>query len=427
MRIAYNIFIWFYGIAVTLAAFSNKKAKQWVDGRKDIFSRLKQSGIKGEAIIWVHCASLGEFEQGRPVVEKLKEVYPEHKILITFFSPSGYEVRKNYKEADYIFYLPLDTPKNARNFLNIVRPQMALFVKYEFWYNYINELHRQKIPLIHISVNFRSSQIFFKPWGQWFRKQLMKITWIFVQNEKSLDLLDRIKIHHADVSGDTRFDRVADLPGEKMDSITLDSFRNNSLTLIGGSTWKPGEKMICSFLKKNHETIKIILAPHLVDDGHIKEIVSLFEKYNPVLFSKIKQYDDNNIIPKEIKDKLILSRVMIIDTIGLLSHIYRYGDIAYIGGGFGVGIHNVLEAAIYELPVIFGPNHRKFNEAIAIKELGSGFSVNNEQEFIDIAKRLITDETFRKESGINANTFVKKNSGATHLIINKVKEYIIAG
>ena len=393
---------------------------------KTSLKKLKKVGFKGQKIIWVHCASLGEFEQGRPVIEKLKESYPNHKILITFFSPSGYEVRKNYPGADYVFYLPLDTAKNARKFLNIVYPQMAIFVKYEFWYNYINELHKQKIPLFHISVIFRESQPFFRLWGKWFRNQLMKITWIFVQNKKSLNLLDHINISHADISGDTRFDRVVSLPNEQFESGLFSCFKSNSTLLIGGSSWKPEENMMLSLLQKNTDNLKIILAPHLVDKDHISEIKKSYSEFNPVLFSEIQNTDAKNI-PSEISNKLVKSKILIIDTIGLLSHIFRFGDFAFIGGGFGVGIHNVLEAATYSIPVIFGPNYHKFNEAIGLRDLNSGFPINNESDFINISHKLINNEDYRKKCGKIAGNFVKENAGATSIILNKAKEFIVAG
>lgn len=425
MRFFYNIFVRIYGLLITLAYPFNAKARLWLDGRKDIFKKLRAAGFQGQSIIWVHCASLGEFEQGRPVIEKLRECYTNHKILITFFSPSGYEVRKNYQGADYIFYLPLDTKKNVRNFLKIVRPQMAIFVKYEFWFNYIEELHKQKIPLFCISVMFRNSQYFFKPWGLWFRKQLLKVTWLFVQNEKSLELLDKIKIHHADVSGDTRFDRVLEIPNEPIDNNVFNTFTNNNVIFIGGSTWKPDEKLISSLLVKHPQNLNVIIAPHLVDKDHIADVLALFKDFDPVLFSEMKKYMGNEI-PDKVKAELRNSKVLIIDSIGMLSHIYRFADIAYIGGGFGVGIHNVLEAATYGVPVVFGPNHKRFNEAVMLKDVGGGFAISDEKDFMSICGNLIDDNTYRQQSGKIAVNYVEQNAGATPLIINKAKEYIVA-
>lgn len=426
MKFFYNIFVKIYGLLITLAYPFNAKARLWIDGRKGIFHKLEESGFDGQSVIWIHCASLGEFEQGRPVIEKLRECYSNHKILITFFSPSGYEVRKNYQGADYIFYLPLDTKKNVRKFLKIVRPQMAIFVKYEFWFNYIEELHQQKIPLFCISVMFRSSQYFFKPWGIWFRKQLLKVTWLFVQNEKSLELLDKIKIHHADVSGDTRFDRVIEIPNEYIDNNIFNAFTNNNVVLIGGSTWKPDEKIISSLLKKHPQNLKVIVAPHLIDKDHINDVMALFKDYNPVLFSEIKKYMGKGI-PDKVKEELKNSNVLIINSIGLLSHIYRFANLAYIGGGFGVGIHNVLEAATYGIPVVFGPNYQRFNEAVMLKKDGGGFAISDEHDFVAICENLIDDITLRENSGKIAAKYVKDNAGATSLIINKTKEYIVAG
>lgn len=415
MTLIYNIIISLYALSARIAANFNAKAKLWVVGRKGLFSRLEKSDIIGNSIIWVHCSSLGEFEQGRPIIEKLRVSFPDHKILLTFFSPSGYEVRKNYEGADYITYLPVDSKSNAHRFIDTVRPQLVIFIKYEFWFNYINELYNQKIPLLFASVIFRPSQHFFKPWGHWFARQLNKASYIFVQNNESLELLDRIRIYHADVSGDTRFDRVLQLPEEKVTFPIVEEFKGNSRLLIGGSTWASGEKILLEVLSKSENEFKLVIAPHMINNEHIEELLSRFKQYGPVLYS------DGST------EKLPDSKVLIIDSIGFLSSIYRYAYIAYIGGGFGVGIHNLLEASTYGVPVIFGPNYQRFREAIDLKENGGGFPIENANQCFDVTTKLIVNKEFYDSSSTTAANYVANNAGATEMIIGKVKEYIVAG
>lgn len=415
MRFLYNIFIQLYSFSIRIASNFNSKAKLWVEGRKDVLSELKKSEIIGKPVIWVHTASLGEFEQGRPIIENLQVSFPDHKILLTFFSPSGYEVRKNYNGADYVAYLPIDSPDNAKQFIDLVHPQLVIFIKYEFWFNYINELYINKIPLIFASVIFRSSQYFFKPWGKWFAKQLNKISYLFVQNEESLKLLDSIKVHHADVSGDTRFDRVIELPEEDVSYPIVDEFKCNSKILMGGSTWPPGEKILLNLLAGSDEDFKLIIAPHMINKEHIDDILNRFEDFNPVRYSE------------GITDKLQKSKVLIIDSIGILSMLYRYAHIAYIGGGFGVGIHSLLEASTYGVPVIFGPNYSRFREAIDLKDNKGGFPIENSNECLEIFNRLMKDHEFYNQSSASAVDYVRNNAGATLSIICIVKEYIVAG
>lgn len=414
MKLIYNTFIFLYLLSIRIAASFNQKARLWVEGRKDVFTKLENSNIIGKQIIWVHCSSLGEFEQGRPIIEELRISFPDHKILLTFFSPSGYEVRKNYEGADYISYLPADTSFSARRFVDLVKPQLAIFIKYEFWFNYIDELYNRKIPLIFASVIFRSSQHFFKPWGGWFARQLNKATFIYVQNQESLHLLDSIKIYHADVSGDTRFDRVIQLPEENVSFPIIESFKGNAKLIIGGSTWPPGEKLLLELADNLDEGCKLIIAPHLINKEHIEELIRKFNRFNPLLYS--------DGINEETS-----SKVLIIDNIGFLSLIYRYATIAYIGGGFGVGIHNVLEASTYGVPVIFGPNYKRFREAVELGNNGGGFPVENYEQFSSISKKLLSENEFYENSSAIASKYVIENSGATHMIINKVKEFIVAG
>lgn len=415
MKLIYNIFIFLYLKSIWAASFFNGKARQWIDGRKDLLSRISAEQLSNKQIIWVHCASLGEFEQGRPVIEILKSTYPDHKILLTFFSPSGYEVRKNYIHADYVYYLPIDTRKNAHQFIKLVNPKVVIFVKYEFWYNYIHELYSQKIPLIFVSVIFRKSQLFFKPWGVWYAKLLNKITYLFVQNNESIDLLDSIGIYHAGVSGDTRFDRVIQLPDEKVSFPVIESFKGESTLIVAGSTWQPDEKILHDLILNSSLKIKLVIAPHLINVEHISEIQKRFEEYNPILYSVASASDVNN------------SNVIIIDSIGMLSQLYRYASIAYIGGGFGVGIHNLLEASTYGIPVLFGPNYKRFREAVELRDNGGGFPIANSYDCIKIIEKLILDQAAYDISASTAKQYVYENAGATQLVINKVKEYIVAG
>ena len=413
MKVIYYIFVYIYIYVVKIASVFNPKAKLWVNGRKDILTKIKSTGISEKQIIWVHCASLGEFEQGRPIIEKFKNLYPNHKILLTFFSPSGYEVRKDYELADYVFYLPMDTISNARQFVNIVRPKLVVFIKYEFWFNYIDELYIQKIPLIFVSVIFRPSQLFFKSWGSWFVRQLNKVSYIFVQNEESINLLDSIGVHHVEISGDTRFDRVIQLPEDTIEFPIIKNFKDDVKLVIAGSTWQPGEKILFSLLEKSDCDFKLIIAPHIVSKEHVEEIMLRFKQYNPVLYS--------NGSTSNLKQ----SRVMIIDSIGLLSLLYRYADIAYVGGGFGVGIHNLLEASTYGMPVLFGPNYKRFREAIDLRDLGGGFPIENSEELIEVFHMLMLDQDYYNNCSGIAKNYVINNAGATQLIVSKVKEFIV--
>ncbi len=412
MHFLYNISVLLYALGIRIAALFNSKARRWLMGRKGIFSELAAAFNGNEKIIWFHCASLGEFEQGRPVLEALKERYKDHKILLTFFSPSGYEVRQNYAQADYVFYLPLDTAQNARKFITLTRPRLAVFVKYEFWFNYLRELSRNKIPLLMVSVIFRPSQHFFRPWGRWFRRQLQKVTYFFVQNQDSKDLLSTVKVFHVGVSGDTRFDRVLQLADEEMKLPVMEAFSGGSPLLVAGSTWPSDEDLLKSLLEQSEQSFKLVLAPHLVDKEHIQQILEKFSSWQPVLFSQQKDAD------------FAESRVLVIDSIGMLSGLYRFAKIAYIGGGFGAGIHNVLEAATYGLPVIFGTNYKRFQEAVQLSELGGGFPVENSSECLSAFNRLMTDTVFCSNSADISRKFVVNNAGATGRVVEKVKEYL---
>jgi len=413
MRFLYNLFVFTYRLAIKMAAFfGNEKAKKWVEGRKNIFTELAHAIGKDDKIIWIHCASLGEFEQGRPLIETLKKRYKEYKILLTFFSPSGYEIRKEYDLADYIYYLPMDTPGNARKFIRIAHPRIVFFIKYEFWFNYINELSVRKIPLFMVSTIFRPSQHFFKFWGAWFKKQLRKVTFLFVQDQESLELLENIKIYHADMIGDTRFDRVIAMAEENKKFPVIEEFAGKELLLIAGSTWPSDENKLVGLLERLKTPFKLLMAPHQIDKEHIDQLVKGFDKYNPVLYSKASTADLKN------------SRVLIVDAIGYLSYLYKYADVTYIGGGFGAGIHNLLEAATYGKPVIFGPNHQKFKEAIDLKNAGGGYAISGTEDLISSCALLLSDQQKRSESGAAAKRYVTSHAGATEKVLDKANEYV---
>lgn len=409
MRFLYNIFIWIYGAAIGVVAFFNNKAALWVNGRKNIFSRIELDLKKDERLFWFHCASLGEFEQGRPLIEKIKKNNPEIKIFLTFFSPSGYEIRKEYAYADYVFYLPADTPANAKRFVKLLKPEMAFFVKYEFWFNYISQLKKNKVPLYLVSGVFRTEQHFFKPWGRWFRKQLGNYSFFFLQDEKSAQLLKQIGLENLMVTGDSRFDRVNEILNNKTDFPIIKKFRDGKRLLCAGSSWPPDEEIILSYFKTEKPRLKLIIAPHDIGKKHIEEIKSKFKGLKTILYSEA-------INGEETKDK----DVLIIDSIGLLNAVYRYADIAYIGGGFGVGIHNLLEPAVYGIPVLYGPNHKHFREAVEMSQNQGGFPIEDKEDFRRIMNQLLNDENFYNENAKNAAGYITKNTGATQLIFRKV-------
>jgi 3-deoxy-D-manno-octulosonic-acid transferase len=408
MALLYKTGIFLFSLAVRFASLFNEKAKQFVRGRKDWKTNLKNRVEKDARYIWVHCASLGEFEQGRPVIEEIKNQFPEFKIILTFFSPSGYEIRKNYNEADIVSYLPLDTKTNARTFIDIVNPEKVFFIKYEFWYYYINELKKQNIPLYIISAIFRKNQHFFKNtvWGKWYRKTLFKFEHFFVQNETSAELLKSIGLNNISVAGDTRFDRVAAIAKAARKIEIVEKFKGDNLLIVAGSTWKPDEELLTEFINQS-KNIKFIIAPHEVSDTNVNRIHQLLKKA-AISFSKITEPETDNY------------DVLIIDSIGLLSSLYQYGNAAYIGGGFGVGIHNILEAATFGMPIVFGPNYKKFKEAVDLISDGGAFAITKYNELELIFNRLISDEKFKNSASEISRNYVEKNVGSTKFIIKKV-------
>jgi 3-deoxy-D-manno-octulosonic-acid transferase len=410
MRFTYTISIFLYSVAIHIASLFNSKAKLWVNGRKNIFQNislaLKNSDLRtpDSPLIWFHCASLGEFEQGRPLMEKIKSQQQEYKILLTFFSPSGYEIRKNYAGADYIFYLPIDSAKNAKKFIEIVNPKMVFFVKYEFWFNYLSVLKNKNIPLYLVSGIFRENQHFFKWYGGWFKKQLNCFTTFFLQNEASYELLKSNGFENCQIAGDTRFDRVFEVSKNIKSIPIIEQFKQGDAVFIAGSSWSEDEKIIAESKLNN---FKLIIVPHEIDEKHIKTVIQQFSSLKTIRFS---QANENNI-----KD----SQVLIIDNIGMLSSIYQYGTVAYIGGGFGKGIHNILEAATFALPVIFGPNYQKFSEAIELIHLGGAFSIKDASEFQKTIQ-LLDDKAVLQTASHIAKHYVQSRVGATDKIFASI-------
>lgn len=410
--IFYNIFLVLFKAGTYIAALFNKKAKKWVAGRKNIFKRLEKAIPAGEKLVWVHCASLGEFEQGRPVIEKLKAIEPGYKILLTFFSPSGYEVQKNYTGADWVFYLPMDGPRNAKRFLEITKPSLVIFVKYEFWFYYLKKVKYRDIPLLLISANFRKDMSFFKWHGSLQRKMLGRFDHLFVQNQTSKELLDSLGLAAiCSVSGDTRFDRVIEI-AEKFEPLpSVEKFMGTKKVLVAGSTWKPDEDLLkecLGFFQFNK--IKLIIAPHEVDKNHIRELMKLFP--GAVLYSGISSQQTG-----EEAD------VLIIDSIGILSRLYNYGYACYVGGGFSrTGIHNVPEAAVYNKPVLFGPHYLKYSEAVGLVQEKGAFSINNKDELISLLNNFIRHPSLYDTTAGLAGNYVRANSGAAKKIVDFIQE-----
>lgn len=394
MSILYTISIHFYVITIHIASLFNAKANLWVKGRKNIFQKLAKLTKEDQDIVWFHCASLGEFEQGKPIIEGYKIKHPTHKILLTFFSPSGYEIRKNYDGVDWVFYLPADTKKNAKKFINTVNPLKVIFIKYDFWFNYMYELNKNNIPFYSASSIFREEQAFFK--YNWFEKQLNNISHFFVQDQNSKELLKNIGFSNCTVVGDTRFDSVITNNKNFIRIPLIEKFCENKTTIICGSTWPKDESLLEKYIKKN-PNYNYIIAPH-----EMQNISELKKQTSALLFSKANNTNISN------------SNVLIIDSIGILSNIYKYGDLAYIGGGFGSGIHNILEAVAYGLPVVFGPNYQKFKEANELIELEVAKDISNHSE---LETTILSFIDF--DSSISKN-YIKNNAGATNIIISSI-------
>jgi 3-deoxy-D-manno-octulosonic-acid transferase len=409
MLFLYNIAIKIASSLLPIIAIFVPKIKLFVDGRKDVFSILSRKIKLTDQTIWFHAASLGEYEQGLPVIEKIKEEYPMHKIIVSFFSPSGYEVRKNNTVANVTVYLPVDTSANAQKFIRLANPSMAFFIKYEFWPNYLNELKKHKIPTYLVSGIFRENQMFFKWYGKFYREALDAFTYFFVQNEKSKNLLRQLGKTNVAISGDTRFDRVATILEKDNDLDYISQFKNNTLTIVIGSSWPKDEDLLLDFINSNTLNVKFIIAPHNIKAVQIEQLKNSITK-KPVLFSEMQE--------KNLAD----FDVFIIDTIGILTKIYNYADIAFVGGGFGnPGVHNLLEPAAFGVPIVIGPNYSHFAEATALVNMGGCVSVSNKTELIAAFKDLITDPNYRSEKGHICSTFVQMNKGASRIILNNIE------
>ncbi|MBQ9547026.1 MAG: 3-deoxy-D-manno-octulosonic acid transferase [Bacteroidales bacterium] len=419
MRFVYSIGIYAYLFGVRVASLFNVKARQmvrgWRDTREALFRFASQCG--SSPVAWFHAASLGEFEQARPVLEKFRSLHPEYKVVLTFFSPSGYEVRKNYDQADLVCYLPMDTPANARRLVQTVSPRVAFFVKYDFWFNYLDRLRRQGCRTYIFSAIFRPSHYFFRPYGKWFLRQLRQcFALIFVQNQQSLQLLRTNGVENSLLAGDTRFDRVNDIAQKAPHFDEIESFIGPNAdgspcqVLMAGSSWEPDEQYIKRYFDHRQGALKMILAPHVISETHIASIITLFGSDNCVCYSQLKgdatAYADR--------------KVLIIDNIGMLSSLYRYAHVAYIGGGWGRGIHNTLEAVTFGKPVVFGPNHRKFQEAQDLLALGGGFTYSDYETLQTTLDRLFDDGEAYARSSQTCTDYLHRNLGSSDLIISHI-------
>lgn len=402
--IFYHIALFFYQAAIRIVAPFNAKARLWVEGRKGVWEKLGKAWGEKDKWIWLHCSSLGEFEQGRPVLEQLRKQYPGYRLLLSFFSPSGYEQRKNYPGADLVTYLPLDGPVNAKRFLDLVKPEKVFFVKYDYWYYYLKACHDRQIPLYIFSAIFRPTQPFFKWYGGLHRQMLGFFTRIFVQDKASLDLLEKnIPGLPVSIAGDTRFDRVAEIAEGSVLPGIVNAFSQGHRVLVAGSTW-PGDEALLSEALSHFPEIKCVIAPHEISDKHLSALEDLLP--STIRYSRFTEGTT--------------ARVLIIDNIGMLSSLYRVAAISYIGGGFGSGIHNTLEAAVYGVPVIFGPNYQRFREAVELVESGAGFVVKDKEEMKQVLEDLLNNETSRKRSAELAAEYVKKGRGATEKILSAI-------
>ena len=404
----YNIGISCFAAAARVVAIYKPKVRLWVEGRRGIFERMAETIDPRARVVWVHAASLGEFEQGRPIIEAIRRAYPEYRILLTFFSPSGYQVRKNYSGADYVFYMPLDLPKKVNRFLDIVHPEIAIFIKYEFWLNYLTELKQRRCRTFIVSALFRRNSIFFRPYGGAFRRALRSFEHLFVQNETSRELLTGIGIReNVTVAGDTRFDRVSVIARDAKELPLIKQFAGEDPVFVAGSTWKPDEEILIPLFRA-YPQLKFIVAPHEMEEQRIGELLAAGDG-GAVRYTECSGPDD-----------LVGKRVLVIDTIGILSSVYRYADYAYIGGGFGAGIHNTLEAATFGMPIAFGPNYMRFREAVELIAQGAAASVTSGQELEQWLGELVGNESLRLEKSAAAAKYVADNTGATRTILDVI-------
>ena len=412
MHSLYNFSTFIASKLILLSPIFSPKMSLFVKGRRSVIDTIKSTLKKGDKTIWFHCASLGEYEQGVPVIKKIKEEFPDHKIIVSFFSPSGFEVKKNDKLADCTVYLPLDTPKNAKNLIDLLQPSVAIFIKYEFWPNYLFELKKKSIPTILVSGLFRKDQVFFKFYGGFMRRTLNSFSHFFVQDQLSKNLLEQLKISQVSVSGDTRFDRVSDQLSVNNELDFMALFKQDLFCLICGSTWPKDESILINYINNFSNNTKFIIAPHEVNNLRIESLKKKL-KVKTVLYSEREKYNISDY------------QVLIIDTVGLLTKVYSYADVAYIGGGIGMGangLHNILEAATFGVPIIIGKNYTNFPEAKKLKKLNGLFSVASPQEFIDIFNQLKTDAPFCEKTGLISKNFILNNRGATDIILNYLQQ-----
>lgn len=402
----YEIVINLYALGVAVASLFNDKVRRMRKGEREAFGVLRDKVEEDARYVWFHASSLGEFEQGRPIMERMRQEHPEFKILLTFFSPSGYEVRKNYEGADIICYLPLDTYFNARKFLNLVHPEIAFFIKYEFWWNYLHILKRRNVPVYSVSSIFREGQVFFRWYGRTYSNVLKCFTRFFVQNDISRQLLSRLGITNVDVTGDTRFDRVLSIKRQAKQLPVVEAFKQDYKVFVAGSSWPPDEDIFIRYFNE-HKDWKLIIAPHVIGEDHLQQIMSKLER-------KTLRYTEATEATAREADCLI------IDCFGLLSSIYGYGETAYVGGGFGVGIHNVLEAAVWNVPVLFGPNNKRFQEAQDLLASGGGHQIDGYEDFASLMDAYLSDDEKRKADGCKAGNYVKSKAGATDMILKTV-------
>jgi len=411
MKFFYNIFIKLYPLVAKLISHKNAKANLWIEGRKNIFTEIQQA-LKDnkQNIVWMHCSSLGEFEQGRTVLEKLKILYPNYKFLLTFFSPSGFEVQKKYPHADWIYYLPMDSANNAKKFLDIVNPVLVLFIKYEYWYYYLTEIKKRKIPLLLVSGIFREGQPFFKWYGGLYREMLQCFTHVFVQDDNCLSLLRNIGFtKNVSISGDTRFDRVLEIANMFEPITIIEKFIDNSKVIVAGSTWFDDDEVLAHYAN-SHTEIKFIIAPHEIDKERLNECLTIYK--NSILLSKWQQLNEP-----------VNANVLIIDNVGMLSKLYKYATICYVGGGFGDdGVHNVLEAAVYRKPVLFGPEFSKYREAVELIDAKGSFSIQSAIELEKIFNQIFNDKNLYEITANNAANYVANKSGATTTVVEYIYE-----
>jgi 3-deoxy-D-manno-octulosonic-acid transferase len=415
-----------------VASLWNPKAKQWVNGRKNLFEELEKKIERGNKLVWLHCASAGEFEQGKPIIEELKKQYPSHKVLVSFFSPSGFDAATKYQHVDIITYLPADTRKNAKRFVELVNPELVVFVKYEYWYHHLSAIAFRHIPLLMVSAIFRENQLFFKTYGRFYKRLLYLFRQIFVQDARSLELLKANGIDHCSLSGDTRFDRVAEIAGRFSEVPFLKEFIGEADTIVAGSSWEGDEVILAKYIQSRE--VKMVIAPHEINENHIQRLQKLFP--GCVRYSQLKDSFAGKMVggttsiwnsineqqEKDVQDRLGHAKTMIIDSIGLLSKLYHYATITYLGGGFKSGIHNTLEAVVYGKPVLFGPKYQKFKEAKDLIEEGAAFSVTTADELKEKIDHLLNEPSELLKAAEAAGKYVQENTGATGKIIQYIHE-----